>query len=98
MGLKASQDILINNAENSLHYEISYHKEGEVFSSSKSEHNKIDATEVVGSTIAGGKSVTIVSGNNTEVLASTLFAGKLRETSDEEQANISIHSGGEYSH
>lgn len=94
VGLKASQDILINNAENSLHYEMSDHKEGGVFSSSKSEHNKIDATEVVGSTIAGGKGVALESANNTEIVASTLIAGKPGEMSDQEQANISIHSGG----
>ncbi|WP_273783013.1 hemagglutinin repeat-containing protein, partial [Bartonella sp. ML69XJBT] len=94
VGLKASQDILINNAENSLHYEMNYHKEGGVFSSSKSEHNKMDATEVSGSLISGGKGVAIDSGNNTEVVASMLIAGKPGETSDQEQANISIHSGG----
>ncbi|WP_019221832.1 hemagglutinin repeat-containing protein, partial [Bartonella senegalensis] len=94
VGLKASHDVLINNAENSLHYEMSYHKEGGMFSSSKSEHNKIDATEVVGSTIAGGKGVALESANNTEIVASTLTAGKIGETPDQKQADISIHSGG----
>ncbi|EJF81207.1 hypothetical protein MCO_00001, partial [Bartonella sp. DB5-6] len=100
VGLKASNDILINNAEDNLHYEMSYHKEGGTFSSSKSEHNKIDATQVVGSSITGGKGVAIDSGNNTEVVASTLVAGKAEETSgekalgDQKRADITIHSGG----
>ncbi|WP_375657267.1 hemagglutinin repeat-containing protein [Bartonella sp. CM120XJJH] len=100
VGLKASNDILITNAEDSLHYEMSYHKEGGVFSSSKSEHNKVDATEVSGSLITGGKGITIDSGNNTEVVASTLVAGKAEETSrekapgEQKQADITIHSGG----
>ncbi|WP_396584119.1 hemagglutinin repeat-containing protein [Bartonella grahamii] len=100
VGLKASNDILINNAEDSLHYEMSYHKEGGAFSSSKSEHNKVDAIQVVGSSITGGQGVAIDSGNNTQVLASTLIAGKAEETSgketlgDQKQADITIHSGG----
>ncbi|WP_273783986.1 hemagglutinin repeat-containing protein, partial [Bartonella sp. AU15XJBT] len=81
VGLKTSHDILINNAENSLQYEMSYHKEGGAFSSSKSQHNKIDATQVSGSLISGGKGVAIDSGNNTEIVASILTAGKTGETS-----------------
>ncbi|QEE08870.1 filamentous hemagglutinin N-terminal domain-containing protein [Bartonella kosoyi] len=100
VGLKASHDILINNAENSLQYEMSYHKEGGAFSSSKSQHNKIDATQVSGSLISGGKGVAIDSGNNTKVVASILTAGKIGETSgektpeDQAKADITIHSGG----
>uniref|UniRef100_UPI0035D0D8B5 hemagglutinin repeat-containing protein n=1 Tax=Bartonella sp. AD328YNZD TaxID=3243464 RepID=UPI0035D0D8B5 len=100
VGLKASNDVLINNAEDSLHYEMSYHKEGGVFSSSKSEHNKMDVSQVVGSSITGGEGIAIDSGNNTEVVASTLIAGKAEETSeekapgDQKQADITIHSGG----
>ncbi|WP_144754693.1 hemagglutinin repeat-containing protein [Bartonella saheliensis] len=94
VGLKASNDVLINNAENSFNYEMSYNKEGGAFSSSKSVHNKIDATEVSGSLISGGEGVAINSGNNTEIVASTLTAGKIGETSDQKQADISIHSGG----
>ncbi|WP_375652147.1 hemagglutinin repeat-containing protein, partial [Bartonella sp. LB28NMGDW] len=100
VGLKASNDVLINNAEDSLHYEMSYHKDGGVFSSSKSEHNKMDVRQVVGSSITGGEGIAIDSGNNTEVVASTLVAGKAEETSgekapgDQKQADITIHSGG----
>ncbi|WP_375707132.1 hemagglutinin repeat-containing protein, partial [Bartonella sp. AA126HLJHH] len=100
VGLKASNDLLINNAEDSLHYEMSYHKEGGVFSSSKSEHNKMDVRQVVGSSITGGEGIAIDSGNNTEVVASTLVAGKAEETSgekalgDQKKADITIHSGG----
>ncbi|WP_375616996.1 hemagglutinin repeat-containing protein, partial [Bartonella sp. AP58NXGY] len=100
VGLKASNDVLINNAEDSLHYEMSYHKDGGVFSSSKSQHNKTDASQVVGSSITGGEGIAIDSGNNTEVVASTLIAGKAEETSgekapgDQKQADITIHSGG----
>ncbi|WP_273760991.1 hemagglutinin repeat-containing protein, partial [Bartonella sp. AU16XJBT] len=100
VGLKTSHDILINNAENSLQYEMSYHKEGGAFSSSKSQHNKIDATQVSGSLISGGKGVAIDSGNNTEIVASILTAGKTGETSgaktpeDQAKADITIHSGG----
>ncbi|WP_375702462.1 hemagglutinin repeat-containing protein, partial [Bartonella sp. AA89HNZF] len=100
VGLKASNDVLINNAEDSLHYEMSYNKEGGVFSSSKSEHNKMDVSQVVGSSITGGEGIAIDSGNNTEVVASTLIAGKAEETSgekalgDQKKADITIHSGG----
>ncbi|WP_273755281.1 hemagglutinin repeat-containing protein [Bartonella sp. MM73XJBT.G] len=97
VGLKASHDVLINNAENSLHYEMNYHKEGGMFSSSKSEHNKMDATEVSGSLISGGKGVAIESGNDTAITGSVLTAGKAEETSDQKQADITIHSG-KYSH
>ncbi|WP_208432769.1 hemagglutinin repeat-containing protein, partial [Bartonella taylorii] len=105
VGLKSSNDILITNAENSLHYEMSYHKEGGTFSSSKSEHNKIDATEVVSSLITGGKGVTLESEKDTTIIGSMLLAGKQEATprenaqgekTPEEQAkaDITIHSGG----
>ncbi|WP_375627200.1 hemagglutinin repeat-containing protein, partial [Bartonella sp. MU37NMGALS] len=95
VGLKASNDVLITNAEDSLHYEMSYHKDGGVFSSSKSEHNKVDATQVSGSLISGGEGIAIDSGNNTEVIASTLVAGKAEKApGDQKQADITIHSGG----
>ncbi|WP_254473161.1 hemagglutinin repeat-containing protein [Bartonella sp. B1098] len=93
VGLKASHDVLINNAENSLNYEMSYHKKGGVFSSSKSEHSKIDATQVSGSLVSGGKGVAIDSGHNMEVDASILTAGKAGETRDQKQADITIHAG-----
>ncbi|CDO46871.1 filamentous hemagglutinin [Bartonella henselae] len=94
--LKASNAILITNAENSLQYEMSYHKKGGVFSSSKSQHNKIDAAQVVGSLISGGKGVALDSANNTEIVASILTAGKPGEKTPEEQAkaDMTIHSGG----
>ncbi|GAA5097927.1 hemagglutinin repeat-containing protein [Bartonella acomydis] len=94
VGLKASNDILINNAEESLLYERSYHKDGGVLSSSKPEYNKIDATEVVGSLIYGGTGVALESENDTQIVASTLTAGKIGETPDQKQADITIHSGG----
>ncbi|WP_375608399.1 MULTISPECIES: hemagglutinin repeat-containing protein [unclassified Bartonella] len=95
VGLKASNDVLINNAEDSLHYEMSYHKDGGVFSSSKSEHNKMDVSQVVGSSITGGEGVAVESGNDTTIIGSMLFAGKGKETAeDQAKADISIHSGG----
>ncbi|EJF74419.1 filamentous hemagglutinin family domain-containing protein [Bartonella birtlesii LL-WM9] len=105
VGLKSSNDILITNAENSLHYEMSYHKEGGTFSSSKSEHNKIDATEVESSLITGGKGVALESEKDTTIIGSMLLAGKQEKTlgenaqaekTPEEQAkaDITIHSGG----
>ncbi|MBB6160194.1 hemagglutinin repeat-containing protein, partial [Bartonella doshiae] len=72
VGLKASNDVLITNAEDSLHTEMSYHKDSEVFSSSKSEHNKIDATQVLGSSITGGEGVAVESGKDTTIIGSIL--------------------------
>ncbi|WP_375647458.1 hemagglutinin repeat-containing protein, partial [Bartonella sp. CR84HXZ] len=95
VGLKASNDVLITNAEDSLHYEMSYHKKGGVFSSSKSEHNKVDATQVVGSSITGGEGVAVESGKDTTIIGSVLLAGKGEKTAeDQKQADISIYSGG----
>ncbi|WP_273783873.1 hemagglutinin repeat-containing protein, partial [Bartonella sp. AU15XJBT] len=85
--------------------EMSYHKEGGAFSSSKSEHNKVDATEVVGSLITGGKGVAIESEKDTTIIGSMLLAGKQEATlaenaqgektpGEQKQADITIHSGG----
>ncbi|WP_208436419.1 hemagglutinin repeat-containing protein, partial [Bartonella vinsonii] len=96
VGLKASNDILINNAEDSLHYEMSYHKDGGAFSSSKSEHNKIDATQVVGSSVTGGEGIAVESGNDSKIIRSMLLAGKGKDTpEDQKQADISIKAGGD---
>ncbi len=71
------------------------------FEGSSSYHETFGATQVVGSSIAGEKGIAIDSGNNTEVVASTLIASKAEETSgekapgDQKQADITIHSGGE---
>uniref|UniRef100_UPI0035D0B962 hemagglutinin repeat-containing protein n=1 Tax=Bartonella sp. AA81SXKL TaxID=3243438 RepID=UPI0035D0B962 len=100
VGLKASNDVLITNAEDSSHREISSYTDGGFFGGSSSYHETFGATQVVGSSIAGEKGVAIESGNNTEVVASTLVAGKAEETSGEKapgeqkQADITIHSGG----
>uniref|UniRef100_UPI0035CFC700 hemagglutinin repeat-containing protein n=1 Tax=Bartonella sp. AA9NXGY TaxID=3243443 RepID=UPI0035CFC700 len=92
VGLKASNDILINNAEDSLHYEISDHKEDGIFS--ERVHNNVEATQVVGSSITGGEGMAFESGNDTKIIGSMLFAGKEEETPDQAKADISIHSGG----
>ncbi|UTO28634.1 hemagglutinin repeat-containing protein [Bartonella harrusi] len=98
VGLKASNDIVITNAEDSLHYEMEYHKKGGTFSSSKSAHNKIDATTVVGSSVTGGEGVALDSGRDTTIIGSTLVAGKVagkqEKAADQAKAEISIHSGG----
>ncbi|WP_208541718.1 hemagglutinin repeat-containing protein, partial [Bartonella capreoli] len=105
VGLKASNDIVITNAESNLHYEVSHHKEGGIFRSSKFEHNKIDATQVEGSLITGGKGVALESEKDTTIIGSMLLAGKQEKTpgehaqgekTPEEQAkaDITIHSGG----
>nr|WP_172462896.1 hemagglutinin repeat-containing protein [Bartonella doshiae] len=94
VGLKASNDVLITNAEDSLHTEMSYHKDSEVFSSSKSEHNKIDATQVLGSSITGGEGVAVESGKDTTIIGSILLSGKEEKTEKQTKADISIHSGG----
>uniref|UniRef100_UPI0035D0722D hemagglutinin repeat-containing protein n=1 Tax=Bartonella sp. AA56HLJMS TaxID=3243434 RepID=UPI0035D0722D len=65
------------------------------FSSSKSEHNKMDVSQVVGSSITGGEGVAVESGNDTTIIGSMLFAGKGKETAeDQAKADVSIHSGG----
>uniref|UniRef100_UPI0035D02467 hemagglutinin repeat-containing protein n=1 Tax=Bartonella sp. PS17NMGDW TaxID=3243573 RepID=UPI0035D02467 len=92
VGLKASNDILINNAEDSLHYEMSDHKEDGIFS--ERVHNNVEATQVVGSSITGGEGMAFESGNDTKIIGSMLLAGKEEETPDQAKADISIHSGG----
>ncbi|WP_039758251.1 hemagglutinin repeat-containing protein [Bartonella queenslandensis] len=94
VGLKASNDILINNAENSLHYEMSYHKDGGVFSSSQSMHDKMEAGQVSASSLTGGNGVTLESGNDTKITGSIVMAGKEEETPDQAKADISLHAGG----
>ncbi|WP_375703036.1 MULTISPECIES: hemagglutinin repeat-containing protein, partial [unclassified Bartonella] len=100
VGLKASNDVLINNAEDSSHREISSYTDGGFFGGSSSYYKTFGATQVVGSSIAGEKGIAIASGNNTEVVASMLVAGKAEETSgekalgDQKKADITIHSGG----
>uniref|UniRef100_UPI0035CF00ED hemagglutinin repeat-containing protein n=1 Tax=Bartonella sp. AP153HLJHH TaxID=3243470 RepID=UPI0035CF00ED len=92
VGLKASNDILINNAEDSLNYEMSDHKEDGIFS--ERVHNNVEATQVVSSSITGGEGIAFESGNDTKIIGSMLLAGKKEETPDQAKADISIHSGG----
>ncbi|USP03050.1 hemagglutinin repeat-containing protein [Bartonella taylorii] len=94
VGLKASNDILINNAEDSSHREISSYTDGGFFGGSSSYHETFGATQVVGSSIAGEKGVALESGNNTQIVASMLTAGKPGEITDQAKADITIHSGG----
>ncbi|WP_375707070.1 hemagglutinin repeat-containing protein, partial [Bartonella sp. AA126HLJHH] len=92
VGLKASNDILINNAEDSLNYEMSDHKEDGIFS--ERVHNNVEATQVVSSSITGGEGIAFESGNDTKIIGSMLLVGKKEETPDQAKADISIHSGG----
>ncbi|WP_019223691.1 hemagglutinin repeat-containing protein [Bartonella rattaustraliani] len=95
VGLKASKDILITHAEDHTHYEMSYHKEGGAFSSSKSMHDKMEAGQVAASSLTGGNGVTLESGNDTKITGSIVIAGKEEETPDQAKAAISLHAGGD---
>ncbi|WP_035452371.1 hemagglutinin repeat-containing protein, partial [Bartonella doshiae] len=73
VGLKASNDVLITNAEDSLHTEISSHTEdGRFLGGSSSYHETSDATQVLGSSITGGEGVAVESGKDTTIIGSIL--------------------------
>nr|WP_172462894.1 hemagglutinin repeat-containing protein [Bartonella doshiae] len=95
VGLKASNDVLITNAEDSLHTEISSHTEdGRFLGGSSSYHETSDATQVLGSSITGGEGVAVESGKDTTIIGSILLSGKEEKTEKQTKADISIHSGG----
>ncbi|WP_406604378.1 hemagglutinin repeat-containing protein [Bartonella gliris] len=92
--LKASNDILITNAENSLQRKVSVHTCGGVFCGSKSVHNNVENTQVVSTNITGGKEITIESEKDIQIVESVLIASIADGTKDQVKANISLMSGG----
>ncbi|UJM36588.1 hemagglutinin repeat-containing protein [Bartonella henselae] len=93
VGMKASNDILITNIENSLRIKISGHTKGGFFGSDKSVHNNIEVSDVMGSNISGGEGVALESGKNIQIVESTLLANIAHETKDQVKANIFLKSG-----
>ncbi|SPU27769.1 Hemolysin precursor [Candidatus Bartonella washoeensis] len=96
VGLKASKDVLITNAEDSLHREISSYTDGGFLGGSSYYHETSDATQVVGSSVTGGEGIAVESGNDSKIIGSMLLAGKGKDTPEEQkQADISINAGGD---
>ncbi|EJF86039.1 hemagglutinin repeat-containing protein, partial [Candidatus Bartonella washoeensis] len=93
VGLKASNDILITNTENSLQRKISGFAGGGVFGGGKSVHNNVESTQVVSANITGDEGITIESGKDTQVIESILIANIADETKDQVKANILLKSG-----
>ncbi|WP_455466712.1 two-partner secretion domain-containing protein [Bartonella sp. B39] len=99
VGLKASNDILITNTENSLQREVSLHTTGGVFGGSKSVHHNVANAQIVSANISGSKGAALDSGRHTQFVGSALVAGTAEEMKNVTSqgslaANISIVSGG----
>ncbi|WP_455479878.1 two-partner secretion domain-containing protein [Bartonella sp. B23] len=99
VGLKASNDILITNTENSLQREVSLHTTGGVFGGSKSVHNNVANAQIVSANISGSKGAALDSGRHTQFIGSALVVGmaeKMKNVTSQDSlaANISIVSGG----
>ncbi|WP_409361865.1 hemagglutinin repeat-containing protein [Bartonella heixiaziensis] len=99
VGLKASNDILISNTENSLQREVSLHTTGGVFGGSKSVHHNVANAQIVSANISGSKGAALDSGRHTQFVGSALVAGTAEEMKNVTSqgslaANIFIVSGG----
>ncbi|KAA3497839.1 filamentous hemagglutinin N-terminal domain-containing protein, partial [Rhizobium rhizogenes] len=90
VGLKATGDVTIAEAVDTTTIDYSYKKKGGLFGGSKQTTSHTETQTVVGSSVSGGKGVSIVSGGDTVVSASNVTAGD--ETS---KADINVSAGGD---
>lgn len=90
VGLKATGDVTIAEAVDTTTIDYTYKKKGGLFGGKKQTTSHTEAETVVGSSVSGGKGVSIISGGDTVVSASKVTAGD--ETS---KADINVSAGGD---
>ncbi|AYM84579.1 filamentous hemagglutinin N-terminal domain-containing protein [Agrobacterium tumefaciens] len=90
VGLKATGDVTVAEAIDTTTIDYTYRKKGGLFGGSKQTTSHTETQTVVGSSVSGGKGVSIVSGGDTVVSASKVMAGD--ETS---KADINVSAGGD---
>ncbi len=90
VGLKATGDVTITEAVDTTTIDYTYKKKGGLFGGSKQTTSHTETQTVVGSSVSGGKGVSIVSGGDTVLSASTVTAGD--ETN---KADINVSAGGD---
>ncbi|GAA3105030.1 hypothetical protein GCM10010520_57390 [Rhizobium viscosum] len=90
LGLKAAGDVTIAEAVETTTTDYSYKKKGGLFGGGKKTTSHAETQTAVGSSVSGGKGVTITSGGDTTVSASTVSAGD----DINKAADLSINAGG----
>lgn len=75
VGLKAAGDVTIAEAVDTTTIDYAYKKKGGLFGGSKQTTSHTETQTVVGSSVSGGKGVSITSGGDTVVSASNVMAG-----------------------
>ncbi|WP_443216773.1 hemagglutinin repeat-containing protein [Rhizobium sp. Root1203] len=89
--LKAGGDVTIAQATDSSTLDLqSSTKKGGLFGSKSASTSHLETETAVGSAISGAAGVTIVSGENTQISASTIQAG-----TDQTKANLTVTTGGD---
>ncbi len=90
VGLKAAGDITIAEAQNLTTIDSVSRKKGGLFGSKKESKSHSETSTTVSSSIMGDKGISIESGSDTSISASTLVAG-----TDKEKADIDVKAGGD---
>ncbi|WP_262530871.1 hemagglutinin repeat-containing protein [Agrobacterium tumefaciens] len=90
VGLKATGDVTIAEAVDTTTIDYTYKKKGGLFGGKKQTTSHTETETAVGSSVSGGKGVSIVSGGDTVVSASKVTAGD--ETN---KADINVSAGGD---
>ncbi|WP_367727638.1 hemagglutinin repeat-containing protein [Agrobacterium radiobacter] len=90
VGLKATGDVTIAEAVDTATIDYTYKKKGGLFGGKKQTTSHTETETAVGSSVSGGKGVSIVSGGDTVVSASNVTAGD--ETN---KADINVSAGGD---
>ncbi|MFJ1309533.1 hemagglutinin repeat-containing protein [Agrobacterium sp. P15N1-A] len=90
VGLKATGDVTIAEAVDTTTIDYTYKKKGGLFGGKKQTTSHTETETAVGSSVSGGKGVSIVSGGDTVVSASNVTAGD--ETN---KADINVSAGGD---
>ncbi|MCZ7932225.1 hemagglutinin repeat-containing protein [Agrobacterium leguminum] len=90
VGLKATGDVTIAEAVDTTTIDYTYKKKGGLFGGKKQTTSHTETETAVGSSVSGGKGVSITSGGDTVVSASKVMAGD--ETN---KADINVSAGGD---
>ncbi len=90
VGLKAAGDITIAEAQDLTTIDSMSRKKGGLFGGKKESKSHSETSTSIGSSIMGDKGISIESGSDTSLSASSLIAG-----TDKEKANINVKAGGD---
>ncbi len=90
VGLKAAGDITIAEAQDLTTIDSMSRKKGGLFGGKKESRSHSETSTAVSSSIMGDKGISIESGSDTSISASTLVAG-----TDKEKADINVKAGGD---